>query len=82
MDRAQCGRGDKAYTEAPAPVKPCPGEQRSEQGLSGSPVDDTAITQEYKGYKKRLQENVFTGLIEKINVTLIELSRPVVTLKV
>jgi hypothetical protein len=29
--------------------------------------------QEYKGYKKRLQVNVFIRLIEKYNVTLIEL---------
>ena len=37
--------------------------------------------QEYKGYKKILQENVFNRLIEKMNVTLIELSKQMVTLE-
>jgi hypothetical protein len=54
-------------------VKPCPGEQRSEQGFSGSPRYGTTTEQEYKGNKKRLQGNVFMGSIVEYNVTLIEL---------
>jgi hypothetical protein len=53
-------------------VKPCPGEKRNEQGFSGSPVDGITSKQEYKGYKKILQGNVFIGSIEKLNVTLLE----------
>ena len=37
--------------------------------------------QEYKGYKKILQEIVFYGSIDKNNLTLIELLRQVVTLE-
>jgi len=56
-----------------APVKPCPGEQRREQGFSGLPRYSTTTREEYKGNKKRLQGNVFIGSIVKYNVTLIEL---------
>jgi hypothetical protein len=62
-------------------VKPCPGEQRSEQGFSGSPVDDITSRQEYKGYKKILQENVLYGLIANMHVTLIELFKQGVALE-
>ena len=55
------------------PVKPCPGEKRSEQGFSGLPRYFTTTIEEYKGNKKRLQGNVFTRSIVKYNVTLIEL---------
>jgi hypothetical protein len=37
--------------------------------------------QEYKGYKKILQANVFHGSRTKVNVTLIALSRHVVALE-
>jgi hypothetical protein len=37
--------------------------------------------QEYKGYKKILQDNVFHESIAKIHVTLIELSRHTVSLE-
>jgi hypothetical protein len=62
-----------ARPHAPAPVKPCPGEQRSEQGFSGSPRYGTTTRPEYKGNKKRLQGNVFMGSIVEYNVTLLEL---------
>ena len=81
MDRAHCARCDQARNPAPAPVKPCPGEQRSEQGFSGSPVDGITSRQEYKGYKKILQENVLYGLIANMHVTLIELFRQGVALE-
>jgi hypothetical protein len=54
-------------------VQPCPGEQRSEQGCSGSPRYSTATREKYKGNKNRLQGNVFMGSIVKYNVTLLEL---------
>jgi hypothetical protein len=38
-------------------------------------VCSTTTRQEYKGYKKILQENVFHGLNEKMNVTLMALSQ-------
>src|SRR5262245_2159611 len=37
LDREPCARCAQARPQAPAPVKPCPGGQRSEQGFSGSP---------------------------------------------
>jgi hypothetical protein len=37
--------------------------------------------QEYKGYKNILQENVFHGSIGKIHVTLMEVSRYIVSLE-
>jgi hypothetical protein len=55
------------------PVKPCPGEQRSAQGFSGSPKYSTTTREKYKGNKKRLQGNVFIGSIVEYNVTLLEL---------
>jgi hypothetical protein len=58
-------------------VKPCPGDKRNDQGFSGSPVYGTTSRQKYKGYKKRLQENVLYRSIEKMHVTLIELSQQV-----
>src|SRR5262249_59043923 len=33
MDRYQCDRCYQARSKAPVPVKPCPGEKRSEQGF-------------------------------------------------
>lgn len=68
----KCERCNQTRNNAPAPVKPCPGEKRNEQGFSGSPVDGITSKQEYKGYKKILQGNVFIGSIEKLNVTLLE----------
>jgi hypothetical protein len=62
-------------------VKPCPGDKRNAQGFSGSPVYGTTSRQEYKGYKKRLQEEVLYKSIEKMHVTLIELSQQVGTLE-
>jgi hypothetical protein len=62
-------------------VKPCPGDKRNEQGFSGSPVYSTTSKQEYKGYKKRLQESVLYGSIEKMHVTLIALFQQVGTLE-
>jgi hypothetical protein len=53
-------------------VKPCPGDTRNAQGFSGSPVDGITSRQEYKGYKKTLQGNVFIESIEKLNATLLE----------
>jgi hypothetical protein len=58
-------------------VKPCPGDKRNDQGFSGSPVYGTTSRQEYKGYKKILQENVLYRSMERIHVTLIELSQQV-----
>jgi hypothetical protein len=52
-------------------VKPCPGDKRSAQGFTGSPVYGTTSRQEYKGYKK----NVLYRSIEKLYVTLIGLSQ-------
>jgi hypothetical protein len=56
-------------------VKPCPGAKRKAQGFTGSPVYSTTSRQEYKGYKKRLQENVLYGSIGKAYVTLLGLSQ-------
>ena len=41
----------------------------------------TTTIQEYKGYKKILQENVFHRSIDKIYVTLMKLSRHIVALE-
>ena len=41
----------------------------------------TTTRYEYKGYKIKLQEKVFHGSIEKMNVTLMALSRQVVSLE-
>ena len=49
--------------------------------LYQTPVCRTTSWQEYKGYKKILQENVFHGSIVNIHVTLMELSRHVVSLE-
>jgi hypothetical protein len=36
IDRSTCDRGYKACNKAPAPVKPCRGEKRREQGFCGT----------------------------------------------
>ena len=63
-------------------VKPCPGEKKSEQGfctrhLCVAPQPGKSI----KDTKKILQENIFHGSTEKINVTFMELSKQVGSLE-
>src|SRR5215510_16354795 len=57
LDCEPCARCTQARPQAPALVKPCPGQQRSEQGFSGSPRYSTTTMEKYKGNKKRLQGN-------------------------
>ena len=45
------------------------------------PMRSTTTREEYKGYNKVLQENVFNELIMKINVTFMEPSRQAVALE-
>src|SRR5262245_55441930 len=73
LDREQCARCDHASPHAPALVKPCSGKKKSAQVFRGSPRYGTTTREKYKGNNKRLQGNVFTGLIVKYNVTLLEL---------
>jgi hypothetical protein len=62
-------------------VKPCPGDQRSAQDFTAHLWMATQARKNIKGTKKILQENVLYGLIENMNVTLIELCRPGVALE-
>jgi hypothetical protein len=81
MDRYKFERCYKARSQTPAPVKPCPGEKgvnRASEKLAYGVV--SMRHQEYKGYKKILQEKILHRSIYKSNVTFIALLRQVVTL--